>query len=109
MMSTGKAANKGKKNENKTTSKDGTLQIRIDKNLKNRTQKTLNSMGLDFTTAIVLFFIKLNNEQAIPFTITADGFHSSLNKEFLLKSIDQAKAGRVVEKTLEELEALEDE
>ena len=75
----------------KETNKD-TLQIRIDKELKSRTQKTLKSMGLDFTTAINLFFRKVNSEQAIPFKIAVDtGFNSEDNQEFLMKSIKQAK------------------
>ena len=36
----------------KETNKD-TLQIRIDKELKSRTQKTLKSMGLDFTVILM--------------------------------------------------------
>ncbi|MBP7101395.1 MAG: type II toxin-antitoxin system RelB/DinJ family antitoxin [Leptotrichiaceae bacterium] len=92
----------------KETNKD-TLQIRIDKELKSRTQKTLKSMGLDFTTAITIFFNKVNNEQAIPFTVTADGFYSDSNEKMLMKSIKQAKEGKVIVKTLEELEELENE
>lgn len=92
-----------------TSLNKATLQIRIDKSLKEKTQKTLKLMGLDFTTAINIYFNKINNDQAIPFQISVDGFYSDYNKEFLIKSIKQAKEGKVVIKTIEELEALENE
>ena len=64
----------------------------LDKKLKMTTKETLDQMGLDFTTAINLFFRKVNSEQAIPFKIAVDtGFNSEDNQEFLMKSIKQAK------------------
>lgn len=86
------------------------IQIRIDKNLKKTTKETLDKMGLDFTTAINLFFRKVNIEQAIPFQIAVDNsFNSETNKEFLLDSIKQAKDNKVVVKTIDELEEMENE
>lgn len=95
----------------KTETKEKDLiQIRIDKKLKMATKETLDKMGLDFTTAINLFFRKVNSEQAIPFKIAVDtGFNSEENQEFLMKSIKQAKEKKIVTKTIEELEEMENE
>ena len=68
------------------------IQIRIDKELKMTTKETLNKMGLDFTTAINLFFRKVNTEQAIPFQIAVDNnFNNEENKEFPLNSRKQGE------------------
>ncbi|MBI2577927.1 MAG: type II toxin-antitoxin system RelB/DinJ family antitoxin [Candidatus Wildermuthbacteria bacterium] len=48
----------------------GTLNIRIDKEIKEKAGKTLSSLGLDTSTAIRLFLHQVVIEQGLPFTPT---------------------------------------
>jgi len=47
------------------------LNIRIDAELKARTQEILSQMGLDMTTAVTLFFKQVVQRREIPFSISA--------------------------------------
>lgn len=48
----------------------GTLNIRIDKSIKEKAGKTLFSLGLDTSTAIRLFLHQVVIEKGLPFTPT---------------------------------------
>lgn len=48
-----------------------TLSIRIDSDLKKETERNLQSMGLTFSSAINIFFTKINQTHKIPFEIEA--------------------------------------
>ena len=47
-----------------------TLNIRIEENIKDKANKTLNSLGLDMSTAIKMFLNQVITEDGIPFTPT---------------------------------------
>ena len=44
------------------------INIRIEKSVKNKAQKTLESMGLDLSSGIKLFLNQVIAEEGIPFT-----------------------------------------
>lgn len=46
-----------------------TLQIRLDKKMKDAAQKTFKSMGLDMSSGVKLYLAQVVNEKAIPFPI----------------------------------------
>jgi DNA-damage-inducible protein J len=48
-----------------------TLSIRIDEELKKETEHNLQNMGLTFSSAINIFFTKINQTRKIPFEIEA--------------------------------------
>ncbi|GHT78578.1 hypothetical protein FACS1894104_1960 [Actinomycetota bacterium] len=48
-----------------------TLSIRIDDDLKKETERNLQGMGLTFSSAINIFFTKINQTHKIPFEIEA--------------------------------------
>jgi len=48
----------------------GTLNIRIDKNIKAKAGKTLSALGLDTSTAVRLFLHQVVVERGLPFTPT---------------------------------------
>ncbi len=54
------------------------VHIRVDGKLKKRVQKILKEMGLDMSTAIRMFFIKIVQVNGLPFDI-------SLSKELMEK------------------------
>ena len=47
-----------------------TINIRIEKKMKDKAQKTLESMGLDLSSGIKLFLNQVVNENGIPFKPT---------------------------------------
>lgn len=44
-----------------------TINIRIDENLKNKANKTLNKMGMDLSSAVKLFLHQTVKEDGLPF------------------------------------------
>jgi DNA-damage-inducible protein J len=47
-----------------------TLNIRIEKNIKTKANKTLSSLGLDMSTAVKMFLNQVITENGLPFTPT---------------------------------------
>ncbi len=60
-------------------------------------------------TTISIFAKKMSREHRIPFEVSIDPFYSESNLKSIDKSIEQIKQGNVVVKTMEELEAMENE
>lgn len=52
------------------------LNINLDEDLKKETAETLKELGLDFTTAITIYFKQINNKKAIPFEISAKKYYT---------------------------------
>ena len=52
------------------------LNINLDTTLKEQTAATLANLGLDFTTAINIYFRKIVNSQSIPFEISTKSYHT---------------------------------
>ena len=86
-----------------------TLSVRMDDTLKKEFDQVCNDLGLTMTTAITILAKKMAREKRIPFEDSLDPFYSASNMAALNESIDQMRQGKTVAKTLEELEALEDE
>lgn len=85
------------------------VNIRMDKDLKNSMEKTCRTLGMNLTTAFTIFARKVSREQRIPFEVSVDPFYSKSNITAINEAADQLKQGQVVIKTIEELEALENE
>ena len=88
-----------------------TTSLKIDPTLKRDAQTLFESLGLNLTTAVNLFLRQAVREQAIPFRIgnpepqmfyTQEDFYRKLEK-----GLAEVKAGYGVEKTLDELRAIE--
>ena len=52
------------------------LNLNIDADLKEQTSIVLAQIGLDFTTAINVYFRKIVNENKIPFELSAKRYYS---------------------------------
>ncbi|MGG5315419.1 type II toxin-antitoxin system RelB/DinJ family antitoxin [Enterococcus sp. AZ072] len=52
------------------------LNINLDKELKEETGKILNELGLDYTTAITMYFKQIVNKKRIPFEISTKKYYS---------------------------------
>jgi DNA-damage-inducible protein J len=87
------------------------VNIRMDANLKKNLEKTCKELGMNVTTAFTIFAKKVVREQRIPFEVTVDKFYSESNMRELDRRIEEMENGtaKVVVKTMEELEAMENE
>ena len=90
-------------------SQQTTVNVRMDADLKREFDKVCNDLGLTMTTAVTILAKKMTREKRIPFEVSMDPFYSESNLAALYHSIQQLKEGKVVIKTMEELEAMANE
>ncbi len=86
-----------------------TISMRIDEDLKKEMEETCKELGLNITTAFTMFAKKVSREHRIPFEVSIDPFYSASNLKSIDESIEQIKQGKVVVKTMEELERMANE
>ena len=92
------------------------ITVRIDETVKKEAETLFDKLGLSISGAINIFFRQAIREQAIPFAIRAatpeekySEYFNPYNMKVLMESIEQAKNGQIVTKSLAELEALEND
>ena len=83
------------------------VNIRMDEDLKKEMEIICNDLGINITTAFTIFAKKLTREKRIPFNVSIDPFYSNENIKALENSINGVKDGKIIMKTIEELEAME--
>lgn len=71
-----------------------TIQIRIDKKTKDATKKILSKLGLDISTAIKLYFYKINKLKGLPFLLLTENGFTSREENEILKLSAEAKKGK---------------
>ncbi len=88
-----------------------TISIRLDDQEKIALEQMCADMGMNLSTFYMLYTKKVLRDRKIPFIIEApiDPFYSDSNMAQLKKADEQVRKGKVVERTLEELEAMADE
>jgi len=83
------------------------VNIRMDKEIKERADVLFQDLGFNLTTAVNAFVRQCLREQGIPFQIKTTGNDfSEATLIRLLESKRQIEEGQVVVKTTEELEAM---
>lgn len=70
------------------------INFRIDDDIKSNAEKALKEMGLNMSTAITMFLVKVGREKRIPFEINADPFYSAENIAELEKRVSDLKNGK---------------
>lgn len=85
------------------------INFRLDEDIKKKMEETCQELGMNMTTAFTIFARKVAREKRIPFEISIDPFYSDTNRKAIKESIEQVKQGKVVVKTIEELEGMENE
>ena len=85
------------------------LNIRIDRELKERAEVFFSELGLNMSSAFNIFVRQSLRQGKIPFelSVAADPFYSPANMAVLRRSIQEANEGKFVTKTLDELRAME--
>ena len=85
------------------------INFRIDENIKKQMEQICEELGITMSTAFNIFAKKVIREKRIPFDVSIDPFYSETNRKAINDSIKQLKEGKVVTKTMKELEELENE
>lgn len=85
------------------------VNFRIDEETKKEMEELCNELGITVSAALNIFIKKMIREKRIPFEVSIDPFYSESNIKALEKSVEQLKEHKVVSKTMEELEAMENE
>ncbi len=85
------------------------VNFRIDETTKKQMEQICNELGITMSTAFNIFAKKMIREKRIPFDVSIDPFYSESNMKAIDESIKQLKEGKVVRKTIAELEAMENE
>ena len=80
--------------------------IKIESDLKRDAQTLFEELGMTLSTAVNIFLRQALREHGIPFRI-GDPFYSQSNQRALQRASEDLHQGRVVKKTLEELEDME--
>lgn len=86
-----------------------TISLRMDSKMKKELDEMCEEMGMNLTTFFMIYAKRALRERRIPFDITApkEPFYSKENTAALGESVKQVKEGKVVKKTMEELEEME--
>ena len=85
-----------------------TVSLRLDDKMKAELDEMCAEMGMNISTFFMVYAKKALRERRIPFSIEApvDPFYSEANLTQIAKADRQVKDGRVIVKTIEELEAM---
>ena len=85
------------------------VNIRMDEDVKREFDRVCGELGINMSIAITILAKKMIREQRIPFEVSVDPFYSPANQDVLADSLRQLESGRVVRKTLSELEDMTNE
>lgn len=85
-----------------------TVSIRLDDEMKQQLDIMCDEMGMNITTFFMIYAKKALRDRRIPFEIAApvDPFYSETNMAQIAKAKQQVQNGKVVVKTMEELETM---
>lgn len=81
-----------------------TVQARIDAKVKKDTKRILDKLGLDFSSAINLYFRQITQKKGIPFRIlTENGFTEEQEME-MLREVEDIRTGKKQALTFDSVE-----
>ena len=87
-----------------------TISARVDSKDKERFDKFCKNVGISTSAAIYMFVKNVINEHKIPFEIREpQAAYNAKNMAFLKESAEELNSGKVVVKTMEKLESMENE
>ncbi len=77
-----------------------TVSIRMDSELKKDMEETCSELGMNMTTAFIMYAKKVTREKRIPFEVSIDPFYSAENMDHLKKSIKNLESGNGIDHDL---------
>ncbi len=85
------------------------VNFRIDETTKKQMEQICNELGITMSSAFNIFAKKVIREKRIPFDVSIDPFYSESNMKALSDSVEELEEGKIVVKSIEELEAMTNE
>lgn len=83
-----------------------TIQIRIDEKDKKEVRDILNNAGLDFSSAVKMYFRQIRRLKGIPFMILTENGLTPKQEQEILKASRDARSGKNVTKAMSPAEAI---
>lgn len=83
------------------------VNFRMDSDLKKDMEETCRELGMNMTTAFIIYAKKVTREKRIPFDVSIDPFYSASNMQRLKESSQQEKDGKIISKSMRDLEEME--
>lgn len=80
------------------------VNIRMEEELKKNMELICQELGMNMTTAFIIFARKMCREQRIPFEVSVDPFFSKSNMEHLRRGVEAMNSGKGVEHEIIEVE-----
>ncbi len=80
------------------------ISMRIDDEVKRKAEIACDALGLNMSTAINIYLVKLGNEMRIPFEVSVDPFYAPANQKMLEESIKQLEEGNGTQHNLIEVD-----
>ena len=85
------------------------VNIRMEKDVKDKLNEFCKEVGMNMSTLFNVFAKKVVRENKVPFRLDIDPFYSEENVKFIKESIKQLDEGKVIKKSIDELERMENE
>lgn len=85
------------------------VSVRMDETLKRDFDAICNELGMSMSTVVNVLAKKMTREKRVPFEVSIDPFFSDLNMQALNESIREKDQGKVVVKTMSELDEMANE
>lgn len=85
------------------------VNFRIDETTKKQMEQICNELGITMSSAFNIFAKKVIREKRIPFDVSIDPFYSESNMKALSDSVEELEEGKIVVKSMDELEAMANE
>ena len=85
------------------------VNIRMEKDVKDKLNEFCKEVGMNMSTLFNVFAKKVVRENKVPFSLDIDPFYSEENVKFIKESIKQLDEGKVIKKSIDELERMENE
>lgn len=85
------------------------VNFRIDETTKKQMEQICNELGITMSSAFNIFAKKVIREKRIPFDVSIDPFYSEINMKALSDSVEELEEGKIVVKSMDELEAMANE
>ena len=70
------------------------VNLRMDEDLKKNMESTCKELGMNMSTAFIIFAKKVAREKRIPFDVSVDPFYSEENMKRLEKIISDIDSGK---------------
>ena len=85
-----------------------TVSVRMDDALKKELETVCDEMGMSMATCFMIYAKRVARDRRIPFDVSAptDPLYSASNMKALRESMQQAREGKTVRVSMEELEAI---